>query len=236
MWALNLFRLGKKVPRVATTQQQSSLNLGKKLGHFPQRMYTNGQWAHAKMFNITDHYQSANQSHKEIHFTSIKMTTISLFCGASDADGCLRRKLNISFPTTGCQKLIEMDNKWKPSYFPGEAYSHRGCCWRSGWRMEGYVVQISGGNDKQGFPMKCIFPVEMGKWKRMTCGWVCLQPGRGIPIPDQRGLEKESTDLHRDALWMPTMSSTWPSQKKGARRVFLGNWSTRASSPETREN
>lgn len=36
MWAVNLLQLGKKVPGVATTQQQSSLNLGKELGHFPK--------------------------------------------------------------------------------------------------------------------------------------------------------------------------------------------------------
>ena len=35
MWALNLLRLGKKVPGVATTQQQQgSLNLGKELRLF----------------------------------------------------------------------------------------------------------------------------------------------------------------------------------------------------------
>ena len=157
------------------------------------------RWSGVPSPSPTNCYKTANESHKEMHFTSIKVTTITPFCGASDTGGCLRMKRNISFPTTGCQKLIEVDNEWKTSCFPGQAYSHRACCFCSGWRMKGYVVQISGGNDKQGFPMKRIFPV-----KRMTHGWVCLLVIRGIPVTHQGGLEKETASLHRVASWMPT--------------------------------
>ena len=36
-----------------------------------------------------------------------------LFRGASEAVGHFRMKLNISFPATGCQKLIEVDDERK---------------------------------------------------------------------------------------------------------------------------
>merc|ERR1711988_297072 len=63
-------------------------------------------------------------------------------------------KLNISYPATGAQKLIEVDDekKWRLLFdkrianeieadFLGEQYA-------------GYVFRITGGIDKQGFPMK----------------------------------------------------------------------------------
>ncbi|XP_038626045.1 40S ribosomal protein S6-like [Tachyglossus aculeatus] len=63
-------------------------------------------------------------------------------------------KLNISFPATGCQKLIEVDDerklrtfyeKWMATEVPANSL---------GEEWKGYVVRISGGNNKQGFPMK----------------------------------------------------------------------------------
>ena len=38
---------------------------------------------------------------------------MALFRGALEAVGCFRMKLNISFPATGCQKLIEVDDERK---------------------------------------------------------------------------------------------------------------------------
>ena len=40
----------------------------------------------------------------------IKRNT-ALFRGASEAVGHFRMKLNISFPASGCQKLIEVDDE-----------------------------------------------------------------------------------------------------------------------------
>lgn len=37
----------------------------------------------------------------------------ALFPGTSEVAGCFRMKLNISFPVTGCQKLIEVDDERK---------------------------------------------------------------------------------------------------------------------------
>ncbi|KAI9901721.1 hypothetical protein N3K66_003538 [Trichothecium roseum] len=63
-------------------------------------------------------------------------------------------KLNISYPANGTQKLIEIEDERKTQVFaekrmgvevPGEAISEE---------FTGYLFKITGGNDKQGFPMK----------------------------------------------------------------------------------
>ena len=63
-------------------------------------------------------------------------------------------KLNIANPTTGAQKIVEVedDKKLMPFYdkrmsaeVPGDSL---------GETYAGYIFRISGGNDKQGFPMK----------------------------------------------------------------------------------
>jgi len=63
-------------------------------------------------------------------------------------------KLNISFPSNGTQKLIEIEDERKLRVFmdrrmgaevPGDSV---------GDEFKGYVFKITGGNDKQGFPMK----------------------------------------------------------------------------------
>jgi len=63
-------------------------------------------------------------------------------------------KLNISYPVTGCQKVIEIDDERKLRAF----YDKRMCAEVDGEILgddfKGYVFKISGGNDKQGFPMK----------------------------------------------------------------------------------
>ncbi|KAI9681272.1 MAG: 40S ribosomal protein S6 [Caeruleum heppii] len=63
-------------------------------------------------------------------------------------------KLNISYPANGSQKLIEIDDDRKLRVFmdrrmgaevPGDSV---------GDEFKGYIFRITGGNDKQGFPMK----------------------------------------------------------------------------------
>uniref|UniRef100_A0A8C2M6W0 40S ribosomal protein S6 n=1 Tax=Cricetulus griseus TaxID=10029 RepID=A0A8C2M6W0_CRIGR len=56
-------------------------------------------------------------------------------------------KLSISFPATGCQKLIEVGDERKLRTFCEKRVPTE-VAWK------GHVVPIRGGNDKQGFPMK----------------------------------------------------------------------------------
>lgn len=63
-------------------------------------------------------------------------------------------KLNISNPATGAQKLIDIEDEKKLRSFMDKRISQEvdaGCL---GNEWKGYIVKISGGNDKQGFPMK----------------------------------------------------------------------------------
>lgn len=63
-------------------------------------------------------------------------------------------KLNISNPATGAQKLIDIEDDKKLRPFMEKRISQEvdASCLGNEWK--GYVVRISGGNDKQGFPMK----------------------------------------------------------------------------------
>ncbi|CAF0878656.1 unnamed protein product [Brachionus calyciflorus] len=63
-------------------------------------------------------------------------------------------KLNISNPATGAQKLLEVEDDRKLRPFMDKRISQEvdASCLGDEWK--GYVVRISGGNDKQGFPMK----------------------------------------------------------------------------------
>jgi len=63
-------------------------------------------------------------------------------------------KLNIANPATGAQKLVDIEDEKKLRPFFDKRISQEvdaGCL---GNEWKGYVVRISGGNDKQGFPMK----------------------------------------------------------------------------------
>lgn len=63
-------------------------------------------------------------------------------------------KLNISYPATGCQKVIEIEDENKLRAFYEKRISHEVAGDNLGDDFKGYVFKISGGNDKQGFAMK----------------------------------------------------------------------------------
>ena len=71
-----------------------------------------------------------------------------------EAFSCFKMKLNISFPATGCQKLIEVDDERKLCTFYEKRMATEVAVDALGEEWKGYVVRISGGNNKQGFPLK----------------------------------------------------------------------------------
>ena len=63
-------------------------------------------------------------------------------------------KLNIASLQTGCQKTIEFDDERKVRIFYDKRISQEVPGDSLGDEFKGYVFRITGGNDKQGFPMK----------------------------------------------------------------------------------
>merc|ERR1711981_1381811 len=63
-------------------------------------------------------------------------------------------KINLSFPATGCQKLIEINDEHKVRPFYEKRMGTEVPADTLGDEFKGYVLRITGGNDKQGFPMK----------------------------------------------------------------------------------
>ncbi|KAI8895280.1 ribosomal protein S6e-domain-containing protein [Globomyces pollinis-pini] len=62
--------------------------------------------------------------------------------------------LNIAFPATGAQKMVEIDDEKKIRIFYEKRMSQEVKADALGDEFKGYVFKITGGNDKQGFPMK----------------------------------------------------------------------------------
>ncbi|KAL7670298.1 hypothetical protein ACOME3_005237 [Neoechinorhynchus agilis] len=62
-------------------------------------------------------------------------------------------KLNIAFPATGAQKLLEVDDWTRLRPFMDKKISQEVDAGSLGEEWKGYVLKITGGNDKQGFPM-----------------------------------------------------------------------------------
>uniref|UniRef100_A0A8C6MY54 Small ribosomal subunit protein eS6 n=1 Tax=Mus spicilegus TaxID=10103 RepID=A0A8C6MY54_MUSSI len=116
-------------------------------------------------------------------------------------------KLNISFPANDCQKLIEVDDERKLHTLYEKRMATEVAADALGEEWKGYVVQISGGNDKQGFPMKqAKGPRSLpgGPWcsglrapsirpRVMRCQW-------GIPCPLQREIIKVSQDFSYSSI------------------------------------
>nr|BAN20299.1 ribosomal protein S6 [Riptortus pedestris] len=63
-------------------------------------------------------------------------------------------KLNVAYPATGCQKLFEITDEHKLRIFYDKRMGAEVEADSLGDEWKGYVVKVTGGNDKQGFPMK----------------------------------------------------------------------------------
>mmetsp|Transcript_9847 Transcript_9847/g.17976 ORF Transcript_9847/g.17976 Transcript_9847/m.17976 type:complete len:250 (-) Transcript_9847:137-886(-) len=95
-------------------------------------------------------------------------------------------KLNIACPATGCQKVIEVEDEKKLRMFWDKRISQEVEGEVLGPEFNGYIFKITGGNDKQGFPMmqgvllntrtrlllkkgsKCYRPRKAGERKRKS--------------------------------------------------------------------
>ncbi|KAH3837072.1 40S ribosomal protein S6-like [Dreissena polymorpha] len=87
-------------------------------------------------------------------------------------------KLNISYPATGCQKLVEIDDekRLRPLYEKRMATEVPADILGDEWK--GYVLRITGGNDKQGFPMKQGVLTNGRVKLLMSKGHSCYRPRR----------------------------------------------------------
>ena len=63
-------------------------------------------------------------------------------------------KINIAYPTTGNQKFIDIDDEKRLRALYDKRISQEVYGEDLGEEFAGYIFRISGGNDKQGFPMK----------------------------------------------------------------------------------
>ncbi|CAD1811706.1 40S ribosomal protein S6-B [Candida parapsilosis] len=63
-------------------------------------------------------------------------------------------KLNISYPANGTQKSIDIDDEHKLRVFYEKRMGQEVEGDSVGDEFKGYIFKITGGNDKQGFPMK----------------------------------------------------------------------------------
>jgi len=108
-------------------------------------------------------------------------------------------KLNISYPQNGTQKLIDIDDEKKVRIFYDKRISQEVDVGDAlGEEYKGYVFRISGGNDKQGFPMmqgvlqssrvrllldknsKCYRPRRTGERKRKSVRGCIVGPDLSV--------------------------------------------------------
>jgi len=86
-------------------------------------------------------------------------------------------KFNIAYPATGLQKTIQIDEEKQVSAFYDKRMGQEIEGDVLGEEFKGYVLRISGGNDKQGFPMKqgvlCNHRVRL-----LLKGGPCYRPRR----------------------------------------------------------
>jgi small subunit ribosomal protein S6e len=87
-------------------------------------------------------------------------------------------KFNISYPQNGTQKCIEIDDDNKCRIFFEKRMGTEVEADALGEEYKGYVFKITGGNDKDGFPMKQGIIVKGRTTILMSKGHSCYRPRR----------------------------------------------------------
>jgi small subunit ribosomal protein S6e len=87
--------------------------------------------------------------------------------------------LNISYPATGAQKLIDIEDERKVRIFYEKRMGAEVEADGLGDEWKGYVFRVAGGNDKQGFPMK------QGILTTGTTSILILLPVSTLPLQTQ---------------------------------------------------
>jgi len=87
-------------------------------------------------------------------------------------------KLNISYPPNGSQKCIEVDDEKKLRSVYDKRMSQEVIGDELGDQFKGYIFKITGGNDKQGFPMKQGILTNTRVKVLMGVGATCFRPRR----------------------------------------------------------
>jgi len=87
-------------------------------------------------------------------------------------------KLNIAFPSNGTQKLVEIDDERRVRVFYDKRMGQEVAGDSVGDEWKGYIFKITGGNDKQGFPMKqgVMHPTRVRLL--LSVGHSCYRPRR----------------------------------------------------------
>ncbi|KII87943.1 hypothetical protein PLICRDRAFT_176695 [Plicaturopsis crispa FD-325 SS-3] len=87
-------------------------------------------------------------------------------------------KLNIANPATGEQKTIDLDEEKRFRVFYDKKISQEVAADSVGDEWKGYVFRITGGNDKQGFPMKQGVLLPYRVKLLLADGHSCYRPRR----------------------------------------------------------
>lgn len=86
--------------------------------------------------------------------------------------------MNISYPINGSQKVVEIDDEHRIRVFYDKRIGQEVEGEHVGEEFKGYTFKISGGNDKQGFPMKQGVLIPNRVKLLMGKGVSCYRPRR----------------------------------------------------------
>jgi len=87
-------------------------------------------------------------------------------------------KFNIANPATGAQKLIDIDEERRYRHLYDKRLSQEVPLDPFGDEWKGYIARITGGNDKQGFPMKQGILLPHRVKLLLSDGHSCFRPRR----------------------------------------------------------